>query len=110
MARSAVTATSGLSPRQWLRPATTWLANAMKSSAEMKGTRSYVAIHNVRMVRTAATLATQTTDARSRFQARAYAATTNTSRTPAVAEVGNTPNRRVSSQSIGTRIKQAVVA
>ena len=86
------------------------LASAMRRSAEMKGTRSCVAINNARVVRTAATLATQTIDVRLRFHARAYAATANAPRTPAVAEVGKTSNRRVSSQSMGARIKAAVMA
>ena len=110
MARSAAAATSGLSLSQWLQPAATSLASAMRRSAEMKGTRSCVAISNAMVVRTAATLATQTIDVRLRFQARAYAVTTNAPSTPAVAEVGKTSNRRVSSQSMGARIKAAVVA
>src|ERR1017187_1311866 len=110
MARSAAAATSGLSLSQRLRPAAASLASAMRRSAEMKGTRSCVAINNARVVMTAAALATQTTDARQRFQARAYAVTTNAPRTPAVAQVGKTSNRKVSSQSMGARIKAAVVA
>src|ERR1035438_6083127 len=106
MPRSAAVATSGLSLSQRLRPAAASLASAMMRSAEVKGTRSRVAINNAREVRTAATLTTHTTDVRVRFQARAYAETTNTLRTPAVAELGKTSNRRVSSQSMGTRIKE----
>src|SRR5208282_5627766 len=109
MARSAAAANSGLSLSQWLKPAAASLASAMRRSAETKGTRSWVATNNASVVRTAATLATQTTDVRLRFQARAYAVITNTARMPAVAEVGKTSNRNVSSQSMGARIKAAVV-
>jgi len=110
MARSAAAATGGLSQSQRLLPAATSLAAAMSSSAEMKGVRSRVAISNPRAVRTAATLATHTTMAKPRFQASAYAATAKTPTMPAAAEVGKTSKRKVSSQSMGARIKAAVVA
>src|SRR5208337_5349841 len=110
IAKSAAAATSGLSPSQRLCSAATSLASAMRRSAEMKGTRSCVAINKARVVRTAETLATQTTDVRRRFHARAYAVTTNAPSTPAVAGVGNTLNPRVNSQSMGARIKAAVAA
>ena len=82
----------------------------MKSSAEMNGSRSCVAISNARAVNTAVMLAIQRTGVRLRFQARADAAITNALSTPAVTEAGKTLKRRVSSQSMGARIKPAVTA
>src|SRR5208282_850092 len=110
MARSTAAAISGRSLSQWLRPAAASLANAINRSTKMKGTRSSVAISNARAVNTAATLATQRIDTRLRFQASAYAVATNTPSTAAVAQLGKTLNRRVSSQSMGAMIKAAVVA
>ena len=76
----------------------------------MKGVTSCVAIDKARATTAAVTLATQKTDARLRFHARAEAAQTNAPSTPAVTAAGNTLKRSVSSHSIGARIKAEVQA
>src|SRR5271157_5929393 len=82
----------------------------MMSSAEMNGSRSCVAISNARAVNTAVRLAIQRTGARLRFHARDDAPATNAISTPAVTQAGNTLKRRVSSHSMGARIRPEVAA
>src|ERR1035441_4607601 len=109
-ATSAEAATRRRTPSPRSRAAAYSPIRTIASSAAMKGRSVCVAIDKARASGAAAALATQTTDARLRFHASAEAAQTNAPSTAAVAAAGNTLKRRVSSQSMGARIKADVQA
>src|SRR5271166_4509805 len=110
MPASAARAATGRTLSWRLRRAAYSLRVAIKSSAAMKGISWRVATAKASAAADAVPLATQKTGVRSIFHASAVAAITNMLRMAAVTGGGNTLKLKVSSQSMGARIRAEVPA